>query len=64
MNKYDLYIGKSIMCCCGSNCRKKYEVMSKVYEDNDGDEVFDLKDESSGEITKGYVDYLDEYIEY
>lgn len=63
MNKYDLYIGKSIMCCCGSNCRKRYEVISNVYENDCGEEVFDIKGEDGYSETVD-IDYINEYTEY
>lgn len=63
MNRYDLYIGKEIMCCCGINCGKYYEVVSDVYDDKDGYEVFDIKDKD-GCINNVYVDYINEYTEY
>ena len=59
MNKYDLYIGKEIMCICGLKCDMNYTVISDVYEKDD-DEVFNVHDEN-GNIEIIYVDYLDEY---
>lgn len=46
LNKYDLYIGKSLFCCCGNNCGKTYEAVSDIYE-KDGKEVFDIKDDNT-----------------
>ena len=66
MNKYDLYIGKLITCCCGSNCGKCYEVISDVYENSCGEEVFDIKSDDRYDGCKEtvYVDFINEYIEY
>lgn len=63
MNKYDLYVGKSIMCCSGVNCDKVYEVVSDVYINSDMEEVYDIKG-SNGVVETAYVEYLDEYLEY
>ena len=63
LNKYDLYIGKSLFCCCGNNCGKTYEAVSDIYE-KDGKEVFDIKDDNTGEIESVRVDFISEYIEY
>ena len=63
MNKYDLYIGKSLYCCCGHDCGKTYEVISDVYEEDDY-EYFDIKDDKTGEVKRVDVDFLCEYSEY
>ena len=63
MNKYDLYIGKSLYCCCGYDCGKTYEVISDVYEEGDY-EYFDIKDDETGEVKRVDVDFLCEYSEY
>lgn len=63
MNKYDLYIGKSLYCCCGSDCGNTYEVITEIYVKN-GEEMFDIKDDKTGEVKSVNVDFLDEYCEY
>lgn len=62
MNKYDLYEGKPLWGCFTG---KSYTVVSNgYYENNNGEEVFDIKCDSDGEIKTLDVDYLDEYSEY
>ena len=63
MNKYDLYIGKGLYCCCGSDCGNTYEVITDIYE-KAGEEMFDIKDDDTGEIKSVSVDSLNEYSEY
>lgn len=63
LNKYDLYIGKSIYCCCGKDCGNTYEVITDIYK-KDGEELFDIKDKNTGEVKSINVDFINEYSEY
>ena len=54
---------KSLYCCCGSDCGNTYEVITDIYE-KAGEEMFDIKDDDTGEVKSVSVDSLNEYSEY